>query len=369
MKKINLILLFFMVFILSSCSTYERLNQNIFTMGTVVNVKIDHKNKNEAENHFKEIKAIFDYYHELATNEEASIHQYHNVYYINSSIKKTTEEQITIQVEKELYEMIELALKIEKETTVNGIKYFDISMGQIIDEWKEWLKLEFENMSEEEKHQSLIDVKERVAAIPLIHEGITLTKVGETHYLTVKQGVKIDLGAIAKGFALEEVKKYLKTNKVDSYLVNAGGSSIISGINRKKENGQYLIGLEDPVKSLNYKTGFYAKVNISNMGLTTSGNHKQFVKVKEDEKINIYHHIISPQTKKPEMFYHTVTLFEENVALADGLTTALFNMPKEVLTTYLKEKDHHLILYQTDETIQLMFKEELYDLQWEQGYR
>ncbi|NLK13037.1 MAG: hypothetical protein GX312_05515, partial [Candidatus Phytoplasma sp.] len=291
------------------------------------------------------------------------------VYQINSEIKEATEEQITIQVEKELYEMIELALQIEKETTINGVKYFDISMGEIIDEWKNWLKLEFENMSEAEKHQSLNTVKEKVAAIPLINEGIALEKIGDTHYLTVKKGVKIDLGAIAKGYALEEVKKYLEKSKVDSYLVNAGGSSIISGINRKKENRQYLIGLEDPVKSLNYKTGFYAKVNISNMGLTTSGNHKQFVKVEEDNQTSIYHHIISPHTKKPEMFYHTVTLFEENVALADGLTTALFNMPKEVLTTYLKEKDYHLILYQADETIQLMFKEELYDLQWEQGYR
>ncbi|NLK12628.1 MAG: hypothetical protein GX312_03455, partial [Candidatus Phytoplasma sp.] len=119
-KKINLILLFFMVLILSSCSKYERLNQNIFTMGTVVNVKIDYKNKNEAEKHFKEIKKIFDYYHELATNEEASVNQYNNVYQINSEIKEATEEQITIQVEKELYEMIELALQIEKETTING---------------------------------------------------------------------------------------------------------------------------------------------------------------------------------------------------------------------------------------------------------
>lgn len=365
-KKINLIFIVLAIFILTSCAQYERLNQNIFSMGTVVNVKIDYKNKNKAETHFSEIKAIFEKYHNLATHDEPSFDGEHNVYYVNETIENSINEEETIEISKELYELIDFALEIESLTTIEGVKYFDISMGKIIDQWKNFLTLDLSVITEAEQKEKLLEVLEAVSKMDLIKDGVHIKEENQKYFITVKKGVKIDLGAIAKGYALEESKKYLKEHEINTYLINAGGSSIYAGINKRKSNQKYLIGLEDPVKSLNYKTGFYAKVNISNQGITTSGNHNQFVKMTGEDKTYIYHHIISPQTKKPEAYYHSITLFENNLALADGLTTAMFNMPKEVLKTFLEDKTY--VVYHEDEQIQHNLDEATYEFEWEKGY-
>jgi thiamine biosynthesis lipoprotein len=70
---------------------------------------------------------------------------------------------------------------------------------------------------------------------------------------------------------------------------------------------------------------------------------------------NRYHHIVSPKTKMPAQFYHTVTIIGQDAALLDALSTALFSMPKNELEEWIADHQTELgleiITFNQDRTV------------------
>ncbi len=131
----------------------------------------------------------------------------------------------------------------------------------------------------------------------------------------------IDVGAIAKGYAVNKIAEKLKLQGADSMALNAGGNIVTIGL--KPSGEQWVTGITNPDKAA--ASSLICKVQIKEMSLVTSGDYERYF-VSGDKT---YHHIIDPATLMPADYFASVSVFTPNSGLADALSTALFCLPYE----------------------------------------
>lgn len=229
-----------------------------------------------------------------------------------------------IEISKELYEMLDQAESIRKLS--NG--YFDYSIGKIIDLWKAGIK------KYDRKEMPIDEFNELLSQVDLIeidNEPILLSTRDNKYFVTVKENIKLDLGAFAKGYATQKAIEFFEAKNVKYYLINAGTSSIATGLN--KEGNHFEIGLREPI----LEREIYGTAKISNTTITTSGDYEQYFTVNGTR----FHHIISPKTKAPISNYHVLSIIGKDSGLMDAASTALFSMDlseaKEFMNTIKAE--------------------------------
>ena len=125
-------------------------------------------------------------------------------------------------------------------------------------------------------------------------------------------GLEIDLGGIAKGYAVGLIGNFLEDNGIVDYIVNAGGDMLISG---NKFGRPWRIGIQDP-----YAPGVVASIEIEGRhSLFTSGNYRRrYLQGGELE-----HHIIDPRTGKPARGQSSATVLVDDPVRADVAATVL----------------------------------------------
>lgn len=129
--------------------------------------------------------------------------------------------------------------------------------------------------------------------------------------------MKIDLGGIAKGYAVDLCYEALTNAVSTGMLINLGGNMRCHG--KPNKNRPWRIGVRNPfdgtktIGSLEMKSG---------MAVATSGNYEQFVMI--DEKR--HSHLIDPRTGRPSRGMAGVTVLSTTATEADALSTALFIM-------------------------------------------
>lgn len=142
-----------------------------------------------------------------------------------------------------------------------------------------------------------------------------LIKLNDKNYTVsfAKPGVKIDLGGIAKGHAVDRAVNILKQQGIQHAFVQAGGDSRLIG----DKNGRlWNIGIRHPRKSGEVIT----QVPLENVAVSTSGDYERFY-IKNGERI---HHIIDPKTGKSSRQSISVTILAESSTKADALSTTVF---------------------------------------------
>ncbi|MDD5282371.1 MAG: FAD:protein FMN transferase [Candidatus Omnitrophica bacterium] len=131
-------------------------------------------------------------------------------------------------------------------------------------------------------------------------------------------GMKIDLGAIAKGFALDCAVTKLKEKNINSCLINAGGQVYALG---EGPAGPWKIAIQNPRKP--EITGI---LELKNKSISTSGDYEQFF-LKDGKR---YCHIIDPKTGHPATSgISSVTVITDSALEADVLSTAIFVLGKK----------------------------------------
>jgi thiamine biosynthesis lipoprotein len=141
----------------------------------------------------------------------------------------------------------------------------------------------------------------------------------------LKNGVSLDLGAIAKGKIVSEIGKYLDKEGLIDYLINGGGDILAKGFYGNKR--KWKIAIANPYNKSNY-IGF---IELSNMSIVTSGDYERCFY----EKGKLYHHILDPKTGFPaENDVHSVTVITDDTAKADAFATALFVLGKDIGLAY-----------------------------------
>lgn len=132
--------------------------------------------------------------------------------------------------------------------------------------------------------------------------------------------LRLDVGAIAKGYATEQVAKWLEEQGISGWLLNVGGN--VRAVGAKPDGTPWTAGLENPDQDAD---DYLAYLNLTDEALVTSGSYQRYYIV--DGKS--YHHIIHPDTLMPAEGYLSVSVICPNAGLGDALSTALFCMPVE----------------------------------------
>lgn len=141
----------------------------------------------------------------------------------------------------------------------------------------------------------------------------------------------LDCNAIAKGYGVDAVGRYLESNGVLDYMVEIGGEVRVRGKNPSSD--RWRIGINEPVDdSLSLDTGIENVLNLSDISMATSGNYRNYY-IKDDKK---YAHTIDPHTGYPVQ--HSIlssTVISSDCMTADAYATAFMVMgldrAKEIL--------------------------------------
>lgn len=133
-------------------------------------------------------------------------------------------------------------------------------------------------------------------------------------------GVTIDLGGIAKGYAVSEAAKALKGQGVTSAIIDAGGD--VYALGRKGRNKLWRVGIRDPFN----KESLLGYLEVEDLAVMGSGDYERFF----TENGKKYHHIFNPHTGYPAQALAGITVIYPEPVLADAWATALFVLgPKE----------------------------------------
>ena len=122
------------------------------------------------------------------------------------------------------------------------------------------------------------------------------------------------MGAIAKGYALEQVCK----TAPEGLLISVGGNVRATG--PKPDGGSWVVGIQNPTG----EEGYLHTVEVQDISVVTSGDYQRYYTV---DGVS-YHHIIDPETLYPGRLWRAVTVLCPDSGLADGLSTALFLLPQ-----------------------------------------
>ena len=149
--------------------------------------------------------------------------------------------------------------------------------------------------------------------------------------VSVPNGVLLDLGALAKGYASDKAAGILRDNNVSSALINLGGSIMAIGSNPGTA-APWRIGIRNPF-SLDENVGV---IEVSDKAVVTSGSYERNFTAADGKT---YHHIIDPDTGCPaESGLVSATVIGDSGIMCDALSTAFFVMGAEKAAEYHREK-------------------------------
>ena len=144
---------------------------------------------------------------------------------------------------------------------------------------------------------------------------VILDQQAGTVYLADPE-MRLDVGAVAKGWAVEQVAK----TAAKGLLISVGGN--VCATSPKDENGTpWVVGIQDPKGGDQYLHTVY----VSGGSVVTSGDYQRLFVVDGTP----YHHIIDPDTLYPSEYWRSVTIICPDSGVADALSTALFVLPLE----------------------------------------
>ncbi|MBT8152016.1 MAG: FAD:protein FMN transferase, partial [Gammaproteobacteria bacterium] len=149
---------------------------------------------------------------------------------------------------------------------------------------------------------------------------LELKKKGGTTVRFTKPGMKIDLGGIAKGYAVDQGIRLLEKHGVQAAMISAGGDSRMLGDRGvHPETGErlsWVIGVRHPRD----ETLSALRLPLSNAAISTSGDYERFF----DEAGHRYHHIIVPDTGKSARGVLSVSIIGPKSIDCDALSTTVF---------------------------------------------
>ena len=210
----------------------------------------------------------------------------------------------------------------------------NIAMGSVLSLWHDAREAGIENP---EAAALPDDAALKEAAAHTDIGAIQIDEEAGTVYFTDPE-LRLDVGAIAKGYAAQRVCE----NAPEGLLISIGGNVCATG--PKPDSGQpWVVGIEDPDDTSRYLHTLY----VDNYAVVTSGDYQRYYTVDGV----VYHHIIDPDTLYPARYWRAVTIFCPDSGLADALSTALFTLPQAEGQALLDRFDAEAMWVQSDGTL------------------
>ncbi len=260
----------------------------------------------QAQAQFERLHQVFDGYN--------AYEGVNNLYYMNAEAAKGP-----ISIAPELMDLL-LYCKQHQPQTLGKV---NVALGAMLRIWHD-VRTIAEDESSEAIDLPSMDALQEAASHANMDDVILDVEKGTVYYADPL--LKLDLGAVAKGYATEQVSKWLLQSEMPSFIINAGGN-VRAGDPPMDGRLRWGISIQDPDEyaSITPSAENLDVLFLANQSVVTSGDYQRFF-MKDGKR---YHHIISPETLMPANFVRAVTIVCENSAWADMLSTALFLMPYE----------------------------------------
>lgn len=299
MKKLITLWIILPLLALTACSngSFEKYSRDSFVLGTFTSITIysDHEVPEQIfedlQNKLKEIETTMT----INADVNSEIEQ------INNAAGKEA-----VKVSEDTFYVIKTAYEFTKKTEGR----FDITVGALVKLWN----IGFEN-AKVPSEEAITSALQNIGI-----EDVALNE--EDHSVKLeREGMLIDLGAIAKGYAADAIVKILKENGYEKAIINLGGNVICIGV--KPDGNPFKVGIRDPQGEA---TTFIGIVTVRENSVVTSGIYERnFV-----ENDILYHHILDTITGFPvDNNLESVTIITEKSIDADALSTGVFSMGLE----------------------------------------
>ena len=175
------------------------------------------------------------------------------------------------------------------------------------------------------------------AALHCNMEDVVIDEAASTVYIKDPK-LRLDVGAVAKGWATEKVCQ----EAPEELLVSVGGNVRATG--PKPGDISWVVGIQSPWGD---NSEYVHTLYVNQESVVTSGDYQRYYTV-DDE---IYHHLIDPETLYPGKQWKAVSVICEDSGLADALSTALFLLPKEEGEAIAKKYDAFVCWIASEEEI------------------
>ncbi len=207
-------------------------------------------------------------------------------------------------VDKKIVDMLLFAKEMYNLTSGK----VNVAMGAVLEIWHEY-----------RDERTAVPPMEllRAAAEHTDINDIVIDEINMTVELSDSE-MSLDVGAVAKGYAVEMIASNFEARGYTSLVIDVGGNLRVG----KKPSGKgWSAGVQNPsdFSEIVYKT------ELKNEAMVTSGDYQRYYTVDGVR----YHHIINGETLIPSAYYRSVSIVADSSALADALSTAVFNMEYE----------------------------------------
>ncbi len=145
--------------------------------------------------------------------------------------------------------------------------------------------------------------------------------IEDKHLYKFHKNTQLDFNAIAKGYCVDLVGRFLQERGVENYLVDIGGEVLAKGI---KPNGDlWIIGIEKPAENAAAEQQVQQRLSLTDCAVATSGNYRKYYEFEGRR----YAHCISPKTGEPVRHnVLSVTVLAKECWRADAYATAFLVM-------------------------------------------
>lgn len=221
-----------------------------------------------------------------------------------------------VKVDGRIIDLLEFALEQYKATDGQ----LNIAFGSVLSIWHE-----YRTAGIYDPQDARLPPREQLLAASR-HTNIydmVIDKEASTVYLKDPL-MRLDVGAIAKGYATEQTAVFFENEGVTNLLISTGGN--VRAIGGKLEGNReipWIVSIQNPDKSSPEQD--IMSVIMNDNSLVSSGGYERYYIVDGTR----YHHIIDPETLMPSAYYAAVSIICPDSGMADALSTAIFNMPPE----------------------------------------
>lgn len=210
--------------------------------------------------------------------------------------------------------IIDLLLYAKEMYTLTGGK-MNVAMGSVLSIWHDYRTAGMNDPMQAE----LPPMEQlRAAAEHTDIQKLIIDEQANTITLTDPK-MTLDVGAIAKGYAVEMVAQSMEKKGISGFILNVGGN--VRAVGAKPDGKGWTVGIEDPLGGDDY----ISYLSLTGQSLVTSGSYQRYYYVDGTR----YHHIIDPATLMPAEGFVSVSVLTPHSGHGDGLSTALFCMPIE----------------------------------------
>jgi len=297
-----------LLLLLSTSGHAEWFSERQDKMGTRMEVQIWHDDASEARRLIMASMAEFD-------RIETDMSTYRADSEISRLNARAAETPVTVSVE--LFGLIDRSLQLSEKTGGAFDITFD-SVGQLYD-FRAGVR------------PTETDIEDGLPAID--YRQVELDREA-SRIRFARPGVRINLGGIAKGYAVESVIRQLRQAGVRHALASAGGDTRLLGDRRGKP---WIVGVRDPDDA----DEFVTRLALNDEAVSTSGDYERFF----IEAGVRYHHILNPSTGKSANEVRSVTVVGPDATMTDGLSTSVFVLgPRDGLVLIETLPDYEAII-------------------------